>query len=233
MTSSANPAGNETPPKRLGLVHTSATLVPVFQELCRAKLPNVDVFHISDDSVIKDVIVRQCVTPLTTRRLIDHVVSAEQAGADRILVTCSSIGRAVEMSESLVSVPVLRVDRPMADHAVATANRIGVIATLTTTLEPTSDLIQRRAQAIGKQVVVTAKVCEGAFDALMSGDAVAHDDAITQTLDEMANSVDCVVLAQASMARVVDAAGGRWSLPILTSPPLAIDHLATLFAEQS
>jgi len=42
--------------KTLGLIHTSATLVPVFQELCSAHLPNVNVFNIVDDSLIKQVI---------------------------------------------------------------------------------------------------------------------------------------------------------------------------------
>ncbi len=35
--------------KRLGLVHTSATLVPVFASLCKEKLPNVEVFNIVYD----------------------------------------------------------------------------------------------------------------------------------------------------------------------------------------
>ena len=41
--------------KKLGLVHTSATLVPVFAQLCKEKLPNVDVFNIADDSLVKGI----------------------------------------------------------------------------------------------------------------------------------------------------------------------------------
>jgi hypothetical protein len=37
-----------------------------------------------------------------------------------------------------VPVPVIRVDEAMADQAVKTGPRIGVIATLSTTLEPTA-----------------------------------------------------------------------------------------------
>ena len=44
--------------KRLGLLHTSATLVPIFEQLCKAKLPGVAVFNLVDDSLIKDVINR-------------------------------------------------------------------------------------------------------------------------------------------------------------------------------
>ncbi len=123
----------------LGLIHTSATLVPVFQALCNEHLPGVNVFNIVDDSLIKDVIKRGELTTQTARRVVDYVGSAEAAGADFILVTCSSIGAAVETAATLTRVPVLRVDQPMADLAVATGTRIGVVATLSTTLEPTSD----------------------------------------------------------------------------------------------
>jgi len=64
------------------------------------------------------------------------------SGADYILVTCSSIGAAVEKAAETANIPVLRVDQPMADLAVQTGKRIGVIATLQTTLEPTADLVR-------------------------------------------------------------------------------------------
>jgi Asp/Glu/hydantoin racemase len=215
--------------KRLGLLHTSATLVPIFEQLCKAKLPGVSVFNLVDDSLIKDVIANGRIRPPTARRVAQHVAAADDAGADFIVVTCSSIGPAVEMAASLASVPVLRVDQPMADHAVRSARRIGVIATLPTTLEPTADLIRRRAAAIGKEVELTARLCEGAFDALMSGDAATHDAIVAAALDELLSEVDVIALAQASMARVVDHLQvGAHRIPILASPPLAIDYLATV-----
>lgn len=217
--------------KTLGLLHTSATLVPVFAQLCKSKLPGVDTFNIADDSLIKDVIARNALTPKTARRVVEHITSAEAAGADYILVTCSSIGPAVEQAAALVGVPVLRVDLPMADEAVQTGSRIGVVATLPTTLAPTADLIRRRAAAAGKPIELTSRLCEGAFDALMSGDAAKHDAAVAQALKDLATKVDVIVLAQASMARVVDtlpAADRR--VPILSSPALAIEYLASVLA---
>src|SRR6187402_3462282 len=129
--------------KTLGLVHTSATLVPMFAELCSKYLPHVKIFNIVDDSLIKNTIACGELTPDTSRRVVNYAGSAQDAGADFILFTCSSIGPAVEAA--LTKVPVLRVDQPMADQAVQLGKRIGVIATLPTTLEPTSDLVKRRA----------------------------------------------------------------------------------------
>lgn len=215
--------------KTLGLIHTSATLVPIFASLCKEKLPGVEVFNLADDSLIKDVIKRGELTPRTAARLVQHVLSAQEAGADFILVTCSSIGRAVEMAARLVQVPVLRVDQPMADRAVQTGRRIGVIATLPTTLEPTADLIQRRATKAGREIKLRSRLCEGAFEALMSGDAAKHDAMVASALMELSKQVDVIVLAQASMGRVVDGlAADEKRVPILASPVIAVDYLTTV-----
>lgn len=213
--------------KTLGLIHTSATLVPVFAQLCRDKLPGVETFNLSDDSLIKDVIARGELTALTSRRVADHIVSAEQAGADLILVTCSSIGPAVEAAADRVRVPVLRVDQPMADRAVQLGRRIGVVATLPTTLGPTADLIRRRAAAAGHSIELTSRLCDGAFAALMAGQTATHDAAVAGALQELGKAVDVIVLAQASMARVVETLPPEARpVPILSSPALAIEHLA-------
>jgi Asp/Glu/hydantoin racemase len=216
---------------RLFLLHTSATLVPMFEQLCKEKLPGAAVFNMVDDSLIKDVIAHQCLRPQTARRVTQLVAAAEDAGADQVLVTCSSIGRAVETAASLSRVPVLRVDRPMAEQAVATGRRVGVIATLRTTLEPTADLVQRCAAEAGREIELTARLCDGAFESLMGGDAARHDELVLAALHELQSQVDVIALAQASMARVANLlADDERRVHILASPPLAIDHLQRVFA---
>jgi len=212
--------------KKLGLIHTSATLVPVFAALCKEKMPGVGTFNIVDDSLVKGIMAAGSITPDISRRVAHYLRSAESAGADQILVTCSSIGPAVEAAAPSIGVPVLRVDQPMADKAVEIGKRIGVVATLRTTLDPTADLISRRARKAGKQIDLTSRLCEGAFDALMSGDAAKHDAMVASALKELSTHVDVIVLAQASMARVVNTlpeADKR--VPILASPEIAVDYL--------
>jgi Asp/Glu/hydantoin racemase len=217
------------PPKTLALIHTSATLVPVFAQLCKTKLPQVDTFNIVDDSLVRQIGAKGGITPDIAARVAAYIGSAASGGADFILVTCSSIGPAVEAAAPSVKVPVLRVDQPMADLAVRTGRRIGVIATLPTTLNPTADLARRRAALAGKDIELTSRLCEGAFEALMAGDAARHDALVGAALKELSGQVDVILLAQASMARVVDTlAPAERCVPILASPPLAIDHVATL-----
>ena len=216
-------------PKTLGLIHTSATLIPVFQELCKQYLPGVNTFNIVDDSLVKNIRERGELTPAIAKRVADYVASAEDSGADYILVTCSSIGAAVEAAAVNAKVPVLRVDQPMADMAVQTGRRIGVVATLQTTLEPTANLVKRRAAIAGKEIELTSKLCEGAFEALMSGDTVTHDALVADALRDLSKQVDVILLAQASMARVVDTLSETDKIvSIVASPPNAIKYLASV-----
>jgi Asp/Glu/hydantoin racemase len=216
-------------PKTLGLIHTSATLIPVFQQLCKEYLPGVNTFNIVDDSLVRNIRERGEVTPAIYKRVADYVASAEDSGADYVLVTCSSIGAPVEAAAENSKIPVLRVDQPMADLAVQSGYRIGVIATLQTTLQPTSDLVKRRAALVGKDIQLSAVVVDGAFEALMGGDAATHDELVASALRKLSKEVDVILLAQASMARVVDTLSeADKTVPIIASPPNAIKYLASV-----
>ena len=218
-------------PEQVALIHTSPTMIPVFKTLTAELLPpaKTNVFNMVDESLLCDIIRDGCCPAATARRLAGHVMSAADAGAKYVLVTCSSMGRAVEAARALVPATVLRVDEPMANEAVRLGKRIGVIATLPSTLEPTAALIKTRAAAANKPIELTSRVVEGAFQAVIGGDGAKHDQLVGAALRELARQVDVIVLAQASMARVVDALSpADKPVPILSSPRLAIEHLASL-----
>lgn len=210
--------------KRLGLIHTASFLAPVFSKLCSEIMPGVQFFNIVDESLIQDTIKANALTTVTFRRLAGYIQSAEETGADVILVTCSSVGPAVEAARPFVDIPVLRVDEPMADKAIALAERVGVIATLPTTLEPTQELVQARAEVHGCKIAVVPYLCEGAFEAISNGDTDMHDQKVREGLRQLMNQAEVIVLAQASMARVVDTLDEEDKMiPILSSPRLGVE----------
>ena len=59
--------------KTLALIHTSATLVPVFQQLCKAQLPNVDTFNIVDDSLVRAIGAKGALTADIARRVEAYI----------------------------------------------------------------------------------------------------------------------------------------------------------------
>ena len=211
--------------KTLALIHTSAVLVPAFNKLAQEMLDGANLFHIVDESLIRNTIQAGRLEKSTIRRLVNHVESARNAGADAVLVTCSSIGPCVGVARLLYDVPVLRVDERMAERAVTTGSRIGVLATLRTTLEPTVELLRDTAAQLGREVEIESSLCAGAFEAVLSGETETHDRRVTRSLLELAGSVDVIVLAQASMARVVDQIPAEVvRVPVLSSPRLAMEQ---------
>ncbi|GHH75959.1 hypothetical protein GCM10018793_20750 [Streptomyces sulfonofaciens] len=220
-------AGGGAP--RVCLLHTVVALPAVFDPLLREEAPQVSAYHMVDESLLADTIAHGPL-PRTTARLASHIREAEAAGARAVLVTCSSIGPAAERIRPLVAVPVLRVDAPMAAEAVRTGARVGVLATLASTLEPTADLIRRQADGLGADVTLTVSTCEGAHEARRAGRPERHDELIAAEARRLAAEIDVLVLAQASMAAAVGTLPpGALGVPVLTSPRSGTAQLAALF----
>lgn len=212
--------------RRICLIHTAPLMVQLFTPLCRDWLPDVKVTQIINESMIKDTIEAGHVRQPTIDALLAFAEASFKMGTELVMVTCSSIGPAVDLIQSRFEKPVLRVDEPMAEAAVARGRRIGVAATLHTTLEPTSDLLRRKAREAGKEVELVECLCEGAFEAVMAGDADLHDALVSKAMINRLGDVDVIVLAQASMARVADALPPEaLTAPVLSSPGLAMEHV--------
>ena len=217
--------------RRLALVHTVAGLVPRFRELASELLPGVETFDIVDETLLRDASTEGRVSLETARRLFAHLASAEAHGADAVLVTCSSMGNAVDAARPFAGVPLARIDQAMAERAVERATRIGVLATLWSTLKPTAALIDRVASETGRSVDVRTRLCDGAFEALRGGDEARHDEIVREGLRELLGWAEVVVLAQASMARVVDSLTDEERVtPILSSPRLGMERMREILA---
>jgi Asp/Glu/hydantoin racemase len=215
----------------LALIHTSPTLTPMFGKLCARFLPETTIFHMVDESLITDTIREGQLRRVTMRRLLALIESAEMAGADAVMVTCSSLGPGVALGQQLFDIPVIRIDEAMAEAAVRMGRRIGVMATLRTTLEPTIALLREKAAEAGIDIEIVDSLCDGAFDAVLAGDTAVHDRILSEALKSEMKGVDVVILAQASMARVVTAMpDGTLSMPVLSSPELAVKSARAILA---
>ncbi len=165
--------------------------------------------------------------PRAVERLLEHAREAERVGARGVLVTCSTVSPCVDEVRKGTGIPVVKIDEEMIARAVRTGRRIGVIATNAATLGPTSGMIEAEARRTGKVVSVSQVLVEGAMAALLAGDARTHDRQVAAAITGLAREVDVIVLAQASMARVLDGIqpGENGMAPILASPELALDQV--------
>ncbi len=211
--------------KKVVCVHTAMALVGPLTELFKEHFPEVQVEHIAESSLIKEVIANNSVTPAVRRRLLDYYNAAADSGADIVFNTCSSVGDIADYGNSVARVPIFRIDLPMAQKAVSEAQRIGVISTLPTTLDPTCRLLRRCAEEAGRDVTLVEGLADGAFAAGQSGDSETHDRLIAEAAQRIAGDVDLFVLAQGSMARMEQRLSELTGKPVLSSPVLGIKGL--------
>ncbi len=220
---------------RVVFIHTIKGLTTLFDELLGELIPQATGYHIVDDTLIHTVLSAGKPTPYIYRRLTEHAVAAEEFGADAIQLTCSSVSEVVDTVKHSVSIPLLKIDEPMIRNAVSRFKNIAVIATAPSTLNPTMNQIAKVAKEMGRTVKPEATLCKGAYQALLSGNREEHDRIVKSYLVEAAKKCDAILLAQASITRVVesikkDPASSEviTALPILSSPRPAVEHLARI-----
>ena len=207
---------------RIVAVHTAMALVEPLNKLFKELLPEVKLNHIADDSLIQEVIANNAVTPAVRRRLSSYYTAAADAGADVVFNCCSSVGGVADVGDTVAPVKVFRIDGPMAEKAVREGKRIGVIATLPTTLGPTVELLQNKAREAGREIEIVDGLADGAFAAGQSGDKATHDRLIEEVAKRIADKVDVIVLAQGSMAAMEEKLIEMTGKVVLSSPRLGV-----------
>lgn len=213
--------------KKIAMLHTSSATLAMMQQLIADIMPEVEVMHLVEESMIKQVMKAGGVTPNIAARIADYVHIAEKADCDIFITACSSIGTAVEQCQFLTPLQLARIDSAMVKEAIEKGERIAVLATVATTLKPTLDYVQRKIQESGKPRAITPILMEEAFHALLAGEMDTHDRIVADGLKTAFSQADVVMLAQASMARVLQQLPTP-PVPVLTSPESGIRWLKAL-----
>ena len=205
----------------LTLLHTSSVHIETFNTLLAELNPDLPVQHFVDEILLQEARDAAGMTPALVQRVQQTVLDAAGDG-QVVLCTCSTIGDWAEQVSLISDKTVIRVDRPMAEQAVALGSRIIVVATLASTLTPTRELIQRVAQQAHKQVEIVEALCEAAWTKFEAGDQAGYIQEIAKVLLQMASQGDVIVLAQASMAPAAELCQDL-PIPILSSPRLGLE----------
>lgn len=204
--------------KTVVAVHTAMPMVEPTKDLFEKHLPGIRLINIVDDSLIQDVIRHGGIPEAVKKRLYQYYYSAIDAGADIIFNTCSSVGDVAMKAKEELHIPIVKIDDSMAETAVKLSSSIGVLATLSTTLDPTVRLLQHFAWDTNKNINITEGLADGAFQAVISGDRESHDRLILEAAKKLADKVELFVLAQGSMARMQEQISSVTGRKVLSSP---------------
>ena len=188
--------------KTLGIIHAVNLTIRAMQPFVEKFIPEVDVVHLCDDTIQRDNILAGVgVIPKRNYfKFAQYAHNLQEAGADMILLACSTFNYAAELARPMIDIPIMQIDRPMMELAVCQGRRIGLLATLATTVPSSERLLRIVAAENKKDIEVVTVLREEAFRAIQTGDAGTHNAVLMEEIDHLSDKVDCIVMAQLSMS---------------------------------
>ena len=205
---------------KIGLVYTSTTpeLIELVNKEVRKQLGDeAELLHYEDPSILSEIREHGYVTTAPAARLISMFMQAAQDGADAILNICSSVGEVADCIQDAaryIGVPIVRIDEEMCRDAVRRGTRIGVMATLPTTLEPTKNTVKRVASEMNREITLVDSLVDGAFGL----DQDQFRTLLLNNAEQIKDKIDILLLCQGSMAYCEEYLEEKIGVPVVSSP---------------
>ena len=188
--------------KTLGIIHaaliSSISVEPFIKEI----IPEVTVVHHVDDTVQNLNFIQEpgVIPKVNLFKFATYAHFLQEAGVDLILLACSTFNRAVEYAIPMIDIPMLQIDRPMMDIAVSEGSRIGLLATVPSTIIPSERLLKIAAKEAGKSIEVTTVLSSNAFEEIKRGNVDTHNEILLEEIEKLSDKVDVITMAQVSMS---------------------------------
>ena len=211
--------GKDLTGRTLGVIHAGTWVAATGLRFHELIMPEVQLAHICDDTL--ELAFRAAgvgkIPPYNYYRVATYARFLQDFGADVIMMGCSTMDRAVEHARPLTDVPILQIDRPMMDKAVQDGSRIGLLATLDTTIPSSTRLLEEAAKDAGREITIEQLFSAAAFAALRRGDQASHDEILLDIIKANQDKLDAIVMAQLSMAVLDERTHGKFRIPVYNS----------------
>ncbi len=220
--------------RKVAFIHTSPAAIGPLMQFYTEAAPELEITNLLDDGLLRLLSANK--QSIAQNRLAEMIKTAvETYGAELAMITCSSVSK--EMAEQLnndFALPVLKIDYPMALEAVNAGKRIGVAATFSPTLVPTTKLLSEAAIEAGTNIEIIQEVSPEAYQALLANDYQKHDELLLAVIERLEQQkLDVIVLAQVSMARILPQLNGRIKVPVLSSLHTSLKAIREARSEKS
>jgi aspartate/glutamate racemase len=215
--------------KKLGIIHAALITTRAVQRYLDEIIPEVEVVHWVDDTIQNTNFACPpgTIPPNNYAKFTQAALSQQEYGVDLILLACSTFNRAVEYARPMIVTPMLQIDRPMMDLAVRQGSRLGLLATVPTTVPASERLLHLAAAEAGRKIEVKTRLCSEAFAQLKAGQVEKHNELLLGEIDRLAGEVDAIVLAQLSMS-ALESRLTSTKVPVYNSGRTAFTHIRRL-----
>ncbi len=199
-------------------LHTAPVHIATFDGLRDRFAPDLALRHVVREDLLQQAVAQGGVTPEVAAATTSALAEIMTDDTLAIVCTCSTLGAVAESFDADAPIPVIRIDRPMADNAVMLGNHIAVCGAVSTALSATMTLLHASARDMDRaNVTIIDHLFASAWKYFQQGDMDAYHREVARGLRGAALSADLIILAQASMHGAI-AHCPEITIPIWSSP---------------
>jgi hypothetical protein len=213
----------------VALVSSTRAVFGPMEAAFRDGFPEAQILHLLDETLIEDFRREGGLSPHSRRKALQMTLTAQEAGVDGILVTCSTLSPSVDDLRPFLKIPVVKIDEPVIEEVVRKAEKIGLLATAETVLKSVEPLVMQKAQNIGRKISVR-RFIRGDVWPLLQKDPTGFYRAIGEAATEAAQECQAVILTQVSIAPGREFAEKKERSKIYAPPTHAVQALRKILS---
>lgn len=199
-------------------LHTAPVHIATFDGLRDRFASDLAIRHVVREDLLERAIAQGGVTPAVEAAVLAALSELATGDAQILVCTCSTLGPVAESFDADAPIPVMRIDRSMADNAVMLGNHVAVCGAVSTALISTMALLQSSAKDMDRaNVTLIDHLFASAWKYFQQGDMDTYHREVARGLRGAALTADIIILAQASMHGAI-AHCPEITIPIWSSP---------------
>jgi hypothetical protein len=210
--------------KSVALVSSTRAVFGPMETAFREVFPEAQILHILDETLIEDFRREGGLSPHSRQKALRMALTAQEAGVDGILVTCSTLSPSVDDLRPFLKIPIVKIDEPVIEEVVRSAEKIGLLATAETVLKSVEPLVMKKALDFGRKISIYRFV-KGDVWPLLQKDPASFYRAIAEAATEAARECQAVILTQVSIAPSRDYVEEKLRNKIYSSPTYAVQTI--------
>ncbi|NWF56681.1 MAG: aspartate/glutamate racemase family protein [Syntrophaceae bacterium] len=218
--------------KQVALVSSTRAVFGPMEAAFREVFPEAQIFHILDETLIEDFRREAGLSPDSRQKALRMALTAQEAGVDGILVTCSTLSPAVDDLRPFLKIPIVKIDEPVIEEVVQKADTVGLLATAETVLKSVEPLVMKKAKDLGRKISISRFTKSDVWP-LLQKDPEAFYRAIAGAASEAAHKCGAVILTQVSIAPGRDYVEEKLRNKIYASPTYAVQVLRKILLKEA
>ena len=201
---------------RVTMIHAIAESIPPVRLAFDEEFPEAEVINVLDESLLVDF--DDQLTPDLRRRITNIIGYCQDNKADAIGLACSVYAPVVESAKDLVHVPLVSSYGPVMANAVTAGPRIGLIASVASTMQDSKYYLHLAADEAGVEIEPQLCLAEDLITVMRAEGQSGLERRLEEEVLKIASKVDVVLLTQFSFAAALAHLEKVSPIPVLSAP---------------